>query len=58
MAVNVKIGDRVEKYPYAINEGWEHKKLEGRVMWIHPAGRFYVVEFRLPGGAFCESFRE
>lgn len=56
--MNVKIGDRVEKYPYAINEGWVHKKLEGRVVWIHPAGRFYVVEFRLPGGTFCECFRD
>ena len=56
--MNVEIGQKVEKYPYAINEGRVHKKLEGKVVWIHPAGRFYVVEFRLPGGTFCESFRD
>ncbi len=54
----MEIGQEVKKYPYALNEGARRKRLTGRVVWIHPAGRFYVVEFRLPGGTFCESFRD
>lgn len=30
----------------------------GRVIYIHPSGRFYVAEFRLAGGTVRESFFE
>lgn len=33
------------------------QKLWGRIVYIHPAGRFYTVEFRFPSGAVRESFR-
>lgn len=29
----------------------------GKVIYIHPSGRFYVAEFRLAGGTVRESFR-
>lgn len=28
----------------------------GRVTWIHPQGRYHVVEFALPGGTVRECF--
>ena len=30
----------------------------GKVVYVHPAGRFYIVEFTFPGGKFRESFTE
>ena len=30
----------------------------GKVVYVHPAGRFYTVEFESPGGQFRESFTE
>lgn len=30
----------------------------GKVVYVHPAGRFYIVEFTFPGGKFWESFTE
>lgn len=29
----------------------------GTVVWIHPQGRFYTVEFRRPGGTYRQSYR-
>lgn len=31
-------------------------KMEGTVVYIHPKGRFHVVQFNFPGGSFRESF--
>lgn len=30
----------------------------GKVVYFHPAGRFYLVEFEFLGGRFRESFTE
>ena len=30
----------------------------GRVIYVHPSGRFYVAEFQLAGGTVRESFFE
>ena len=30
----------------------------GKVVYVHPAGRFYLVEFEFLGGRFRESFTE
>ena len=30
----------------------------GTVVYVHPAGRFYTVEFEFPCGRFRESFTE
>ena len=30
----------------------------GKVVYVHPAGRFYTVEFEFLGGRFRESFME
>ncbi len=30
----------------------------GKVVYVHPAGRFYTVEFEFPCGRFRESFTE
>ena len=33
-------------------------KFTGRVVWVHPKGRFYLAEFQLPGGIIRECFKE
>ncbi len=30
--------------------------VKGEVIYIHPRGRFHVVQFTFPGGSFRESF--
>lgn len=33
-----------------------HKPAEGTVVYIHPLGRYYTLEFAYRGGVFRESF--
>ena len=33
-----------------------HRPMRGRVIYIHPRGRFHVVAFPLPGGDVREAF--
>lgn len=33
-------------------------KFTGRVVWVHPKGRFYLAEFQLPGGIIRACFKE
>ena len=33
------------------------RTLTGKVIYIHPLHRFYVLEFKVPGGKFRQSFR-
>ena len=33
-------------------------KFTGRVVWVHPQGRFYLAEFQLPGGTIRECFQQ
>ena len=63
----VKIGDKKEFVPEAFNgqikvknpaTGKEcAKSVIGRVVYIHPAGRYYTVEANLDGRVIRESFR-
>lgn len=58
----MKVGDIVERRSKQLELTREEndrggKKLKGRVVYIHPLGRFHTVEFQLPGGTFRESFR-
>lgn len=47
---DVKVGDRVKR---RINYGMEGGTMlpaeEGTVVYVHPEGRFYTVEFTFPG---------
>lgn len=58
----MRIGQRVKRRPVTFssssedNERWPAKVMEGTVVYIHPKGRFHVVEFQLPGGKVRESF--
>lgn len=33
-------------------------KFTGRVVWVHPEGRFYLAEFQFPCGIIRECFKE
>lgn len=52
----MKIGDKVKRTPATFGAeqivGDKRVKLpvEGRVVYIHPEGRFHVVEFPMPKG--------
>lgn len=49
----IAIGDTVRKRVDAIG-----MRLTGRVVYIHPKGRFYTVKFTSRLGSFCECFTE
>lgn len=49
----VKVGDKVTEAVGSIG-----RSLAGRVVYVHPQGRFYIVEFQVSGGSFRESFTE
>ncbi|MGM9601415.1 MAG: hypothetical protein ACI3W5_07510 [Faecousia sp.] len=60
----MKIGDNVRKR-ITFGSGFGLGKLKaddqaftGTVIWVHPLGRFYVVEFKGPIGTIRESYRE
>ena len=50
MKTNVSIGDRVSEFVEIHN-----RTMSGTVIYVHPKGRFYTVEFVGPTG---ETFRE
>ena len=58
----MKVGQKVVRYPETF---WEregdrnsHKRpLRGKVVYIHPKGRYHTVEFDLPGGKVRENFQ-
>lgn len=55
----VKVGDTVIRRPLTIEgyvDGRIHIPLRGRVVYVHPKGRFHVVEFSLWGGEVKEAF--
>lgn len=59
--VPLQVGDRVSRVCVALTgqDGFNAKepaRLTGRVVWVHPEGRFHVVEFQLGGGAVRECF--
>lgn len=56
----VKIGQKVTRYPVSFSEpdGKKGQKpMTGTVVYIHPLGRFHIVEFELRGGKVQESFQ-
>ena len=57
----MKLGDKVTEKagynPYGIS-GAPDRLMTGRVVYIHPRGRFYTVEFACENGVkFRESFK-
>ena len=57
----MKVGDTVHKPLTDIVAGSANTprpKFWGRVVWVQPAGRFYLAEFQLPGGIIRECFKE
>lgn len=56
----MKIGQKVTRYPVSFSEpdGKKGRKpMTGTVVYIHPLGRFHIVEFELRGGKVQESFQ-
>lgn len=59
----MKEGDRVRASfltlpaePYGGPDGPRHKVRTGRVVYVHPCGRYAVVEVQLPFGTVREAF--
>lgn len=59
----LKIGDKVHKALTALYtdgpsaaKGTARPKFWGTVVWIHPAGRFYLAAFPVMGGTVRECF--
>lgn len=49
----MQVGETVHKPLTDIMSGSSNTprpKFTGRVVWVHPQGRFYLAEFQLPGG--------
>lgn len=47
------------EYPVITDRGAirsERRPMSGRVVYIHPLGRFHLVEFDMPGGPVREAF--
>lgn len=57
-AGRVQIGDIVTRRPISLidKDGRACQVMSGRVIWIHPLGRFHVVEFGEGQRAIRESF--
>lgn len=57
-AGRVQMGDRVKRKPvtFSDSDGKDAGWMVGRVVWIHPLGRFHVVEFGEERRAVRESF--
>ena len=57
----MQVGETVHKPLTDIMSGSANTprpKFTGRVVWVHPQGRFYLAEFPLPGGIIRECFKE
>lgn len=57
----VKIGQKVMRYPdtFFEREGERNtpkRAVPGVVVYIHPKGRYHIVEFELRGGKVRETF--
>ena len=55
---HVQVGDIVTRKSLGLvdNAGRVGQVMRGRVIWIHPRGRFHVVEFGVGQQAIRESF--
>ena len=55
----VKLGDRIKaRISYGMEGGTMLPREEGTVVYIHPEGRFYTLEFTFPGPRGVRKFRE
>lgn len=56
--VFVQMGERVRRIPITLSCSVDRsiRPMEGWVVYIHPKGRFHVVEFLTRGGPLRESF--
>lgn len=57
----VKVGDRVSRVCVTLTgqdgmDAARSARMTGRVVWVHPKGRYHVVEFALGGGTVRECF--
>ena len=56
----MKVGEKVVRMPETFRDYGEESRtpraVAGRVTYIHPKGRFHMVEFETPGGALRECF--
>ena len=56
----MKLGEKVVQMPETFRDYGEESRtpraVAGRVTYIHPKGRFHMVEFETPGGALRECF--
>lgn len=57
--MDVKVGDRVKRrVEYGMEGGTTLPAREGTVVYVHPEGRFYTVEFTCDYGGQTRKFRE
>lgn len=57
----MKLGQKVMRVPETFTDTGEDRKsvkrpMVGRVVYIHPQGRYHTVEFELGGGTVRERF--
>jgi hypothetical protein len=58
----MKVGDIVKQTSFVMQGNFdfsscEKSPMEGKVIYIHPQGRYYILEFALRGGKVRESFK-
>lgn len=55
---HVRLGDIVIRYPitFTDTDGKKPRPMRGKVVYIHPKGRYHVVRFGLGTSAVRESF--
>lgn len=57
----MKIGQKVRRVPLSLtqtadNGKQEHRPMTGKVVYIHPEGRYHMVAFEMRGGIVRECF--
>jgi hypothetical protein len=58
----MKIGQKVRRVPTGLTQmaesgKQEHRPMTGKVTYIHPRGRYHLVEFETWGGTVRECFQ-
>lgn len=58
----IRVGDTIFEHPFVHVDYYGRKiyqPVPGKIVWIHPRKRYYVVEFKWPGGgSYREAFRQ
>lgn len=57
----MKIGQKARRVPLSLtqtadNGKQEHRPMTGKVVYIHPEGRYHMVAFEMRGGIVRECF--